>query len=111
MSAVDATALSFVSASGTCKRRLREKSKLVSVTFGCTRTPLKVSWCTTRVVEALTLVFYLRVERLSVDFEKKLNLTVRACTSERSDAGLIMVSTWSAVSGTAVALFQRTSSP
>ena len=41
-----------------------------------------------RVVDAPTLVFYLRVERSSVDCEKKskLSRTVWACTSERSDA-------------------------
>ena len=63
-----------------------------------------------RVVDALTLVFYLR---LSVDCEKesKLSHTVWACTSERSDAALTVVCTWSALSGTGVVLFQRTSSP
>ena len=62
-----------------------------------------------RVVDAPTLVFYLRVERLSVDCEKKskLSRTVWACTSERSDAALTLVSTWSAVSRTAVVLFSK----
>ena len=43
----------------------------------------------------------LLVERVNVDCEKKsmLSRTVWVCTSERSDAALTLISTWSAVSG------------